>query len=232
VSAPYTFSRHTPDELLGPLNDVEREKAPEYLWTGGATALLKLGTRVSIVGARKASQDGLKRSAKLARILAEHGIVVVSGLAEGVDTAAHEASMAVPGGRTIAVLGTPLDVVYPKKNADLQRRIMEEHLVVSQFGPGHPVQPTNFIRRNRVMALVSDATVIVEASDTSGSLSQGWEALRLGRRLFIMKSVTTTTGLKWPTEMRRYGAEVLSKPEDLMQALPVGIGGALTALTF
>lgn len=227
-----TFVRHTPDELLGPLNDAEKEKAPAFLWVAGAAGLLKLGIRVSIVGARKASPDGLKRAAKLARILAEQRISVVSGLAEGVDTAAHEACMAVSGGRTVAVLGTPLDVVYPRKNAALQHRIMDEHLAISQFDPGQPVQPTNFVRRNRVMALVSDATVIVEATDSSGSLSQGWEALRLGRRLFIMKSVTTTAGLKWPAEMLKYGAEVLSKPEDLLQALPADVGGPLSATAF
>jgi DNA processing protein len=227
-----TFPKRTPDDLLGPLNDVERKNAPPFLWTAGAADLLKLGTRVSIVGARRSSPEGLKRAAKLARILAEHGVTVVSGLAEGVDTAAHEASMAVRGGRTIAVLGTPLGSSYPRRNAALQRRIMEEHLAVSQFAPGQPILRSNFIRRNRVMALVSDATVIVEASDTSGSLSQGWEALRLGRRLFVMRSVTTTPGLRWPGEMRRYGAEVLAKPEDLLEALPADVGGLLTALTF
>ena len=232
MSHDHTFSRHTPHELLGPLNDVEQVNAPEFLWTAGATGLLKLGTRVSIVGARRASPDGLKRAAKLARILAENGTVVVSGLAEGVDTAAHEAAIAVNGGRTIAVLGTPLDQVYPKKNAALQQRLMDEQLVVSQFPPGHPILQANFIRRNRVMALISDATVIVEATDTSGSLSQGWEALRLGRRLFLMRSVTTVPGLKWPAKMRRYGAEVLAKPADLSDALPKDVGGLLTALTF
>jgi DNA processing protein len=227
-----TFPKQTPDQLLGPLNDVEKQNAPEFVWTAGATALLKLGCRVSIVGSRKASPAGLKRAAKLARILAEEGIVVVSGLAEGIDTAAHQAAMAVRHGRTIAVLGTPLNACYPRQNASLQRLIMEEQLAISQFAPGHPILRSNFPRRNRTMALVSDATVIVEAGDVSGSLSQGWEALRLGRRLFIMRSVATTTGLRWPTQMRKYGAEVLSKADDLLDALPANVGGLLTALTF
>ena len=227
------FSRHTPDDLLGPLNEVERENAPEFLWTAGpAIDLLRFGTRVSIVGARKASSDGLRRARKLARTLAEHGVVVVSGLAEGIDTAAHETAIATTNGRTVAVLGTPLNVAYPRQNASLQQRIVEEHLAITQFSIGHPVLRSNFPRRNRVMALVSDATVIVEASDSSGSLSQGWEALRLGRRLFIMRSVTTRTGLRWPEQMRKYGAEVLAQPEDLLEALPSDVRGSPTALTF
>ncbi len=85
-----TFPGYSPDDLLGPLNDVERENAPERLYVAGAPSLLKLGTRVSIVGSRKASPIGLQRARRLARILAEHDVIVVSGLAEGIDTAAHE----------------------------------------------------------------------------------------------------------------------------------------------
>ncbi len=226
-----TFPEYSPDDLLGPLNDVERENAPERLYVAGAPSLLKLGTRASIVGSRKACPIGLKRARRLARILAEHSVIVVSGFAEGIDTAAHEAAMAVPKGRTIAVLGTPLDRTYPAKNRALQRRIMEEHLAISQYPVGHPVLKTNFPRRNRTMALITDATVIVEAGETSGSLSQGWEALRLGRPLFIMKLVAES-GLKWPADMRRYGADVLSDPGDLLDVLPTDFGGSLDSLSF
>lgn len=226
-----TFPGYSPDELLGPLNEVERENAPARLYVAGALSLLKLGTRVAIVGSRKASPVGLKRARKLARILAENGVVVVSGLAEGIDTAAHEATITTPNGRTIAVLGTPLDRTYPAKNRDLQRRIMDEHLAISQYPVGHPTLKTNFPRRNRTMALITDATVIVEAGETSGSLSQGWEALRLGRPLFIMKSVAES-GLKWPAEMRRYGADVLADPDDLLDVLPTDLGGSLDSLSF
>ena len=125
-------------------------------------------------------------------------------------------------GRTIAVLGTPLDQVYPKKNAALQHRIMKEHLVISQYPPGYPVQPKNFPLRNRTMALLSDATVIIEASDTSGSLHQGWEALRLGRHLFIAKAVVDDPDLTWPAKMMHYGARVLSNEtlEEFLELIP------------
>jgi DNA processing protein len=215
------YQEKTAASLLGPLNDVEQKNAPAILYVAGDTSLLREGARVSIVGSRKASADGIQRAKKLARLLAQRATVVVSGLAEGIDTAAHTAGIEAVG-RTIAVIGTPLDKVYPKKNAALQERIMRDHLVVSQFPSGYPVQPKNFPIRNRTMALVSDATVIIEASDKSGSLHQGWEALRLGRGLFIAKSLVESDSVSWPEEMLHYGARVLSDEtlEELFDFLP------------
>jgi DNA processing protein len=141
-------------QLFGPFNEVEQKHAPTTLFVAGDTSILEEGARVSIVGARKASPDGIRRAAKLAALLARKGIVVVSGLAEGIDTAAHRAAIEF-GGRTIAVLGTPLDQVYPKQNAALQHEIMERHLAVSQYPLGKPVQKKNFPLRNRTMALMS-----------------------------------------------------------------------------
>jgi DNA processing protein len=228
---PYAFRRFRSDELLGPLNDVERKNAPKWLYLAGDPELLRVVPRVAVVGTRDPSPEGLKRASRLARELTAHGVVVVSGLAKGIDTSAHRAAIEA-GGRTVAVLGTPIDHTYPKQNAELQRLIMEKHLAVSQFPPGHPPGRTNFPRRNRTMALLTDATVIVEAAEGSGSLSQGWEALRLGRRLFIMRAVAESRALSWPREMRRYGAEVLAKTEDVLDALPLGVGGSLAALAF
>jgi DNA processing protein len=197
------------EDLLGPLNDVEQQHAPATLFVAGDPTILRHGARVAIVGARKTSAQGLARARKLATWLCTRGGVVVSGLAAGIDTAAHQATLAA-GGRTIAVLGTPLDQVYPKTNAELQHQIMREHLCLSQFPAGSPIQRHNFPMRNRTMALLSDATVIIEATDTSGSLAQGWEALRLGRGLFIVQSVAEDPALSWPHTMRHYGAQVLS----------------------
>ena len=208
-----------PESVLGPLNDLERLYLPEQLFLAGDQSLLHQRPRVSIVGARQATEVGVCRAAKLARVLVGHNVVVVSGLAAGVDAAAHEAAMEA-GGRTIAVIGTSLDVAYPRQNRQLQHRIAQEHLVVSQFPPGHPTMKSNFPRRNRLMALMVDASVIVEAGETSGSLSQGWEALRLNRDLFIMRSVFDRPDLTWPTKMQAYGAEVLDDPQELLEALP------------
>lgn len=211
----------TAASFLGPLNEVEQKHAPAVLYVAGDLSFLREGARVSIVGSRKASAAGLQRAGRLARLLASRGTVVVSGLAEGIDTAAHTAAIEA-GGRTIAVVGTPLDKAYPKQNAGLQDRVMREHLVISQFPVGYPVQPKNFVIRNRTMALVSDATVIIEADDKSGSLHQGWEALRLGRGLFIAKSVVENNSVSWPEKMLHYGARVLSDEtlEELFDYLP------------
>ena len=197
------------DYLIGPLTSEEEKSAPIELFAAGDISILREKTIVSIVGARVASPEGLRRASRLARLCVRRGLVVMSGLAEGVDTAAHESAIR-SGGRTIAVLGTPLDQVYPKKNAELQHRIMREHLVISQYPMGYPVQPKNFPLRNLTMALLSDVTVIIEATDASGSLHQGWEALRLGRLLFITKSTVENTGLTWPEKMIRSGALILS----------------------
>lgn len=224
---------YSPEELLGPLNVVEKKNAPEKLYVSGEKELLRNGARVSIVGSRSATAAGLGRASSLARILVERGVIVISGLAEGIDTAAHEAAMA-RGGRTIAVLGTPLDAVYPAKNRPLQERIAREHLVVSQFPPGYPSKPQNFPIRNRTMALVSDATVIVEAGEKSGTLHQGWEALRLGRPLFLMESLVRNEALTWPEEMLGYGAEPLSRDnlELLFEMLPEGSRDERASFTF
>jgi len=210
-------------ELLGVLNDVERKHAPEVLYYRGDLRLLQKSPRVAIVGSRVPSADGLRRAAKLGRALVSQGAVIVSGLAEGIDTAAHLAAIE-SGGRTIAVLGTPLDKPYPASNRDLFERIAADNLVVSQFGSGASVQPRNFPIRNRTMALIAHATIIVEAGEKSGTLHQAWEALRLGRPLFLLDSITKRADLHWPSEVRKYGAQVLSDTTfaDLVEQLPAG----------
>lgn len=200
----------TPAEVLGTLNDVELKYAPRELHLAGDRSLLRRGPRVSLIGSRKASSEGLRRTRALARSLVEHGMIVVSGLAAGIDRTAHEEAIEADG-RTIAVIGTPLDQCYPRENRVLQARIAREHLVVSQFAAGGPVRPLNFLVRNRTMALLSDATIIVEAGEKSGTLHQGWETLRLGRLLFLLESVATNQSLSWPQEMIRYGAQILSR---------------------
>jgi DNA processing protein len=206
---------------LGALNDVEQRHAPARLYLAGDASLLARGPRVSVVGSREASPEGLARARTLAKALAEREVIVVSGLAAGIDAAAHVATIEA-GGHTIAVLGTPLDESYPKANAGLQERIRREHLLVSQFAPGTAVTPRNFPIRNRTMALLTDATVIVEAGEKSGTLHQGWEALRLGRLLFLMESVASDPALSWPQEMIHYGAQVLSRDnlDDVLTELP------------
>lgn len=205
-------------DLLGALNAAEQKFAPPNLWTQGDARLLQRHPRVAIVGTRHPSSNGAGRAKRLVKELVEANVIVTSGLAAGIDTIAHEHTIAL-GGRTIAVLGTPLDEFFPKANAALQRRIGKEHLLVSEFPPGTVTSKGNFPRRNRTMALIADATVIVEAGATSGTISQGWEAIRLGRPLYLLKSLVDTR-MPWTREMVEYGAFVLTRTAELIDALP------------
>jgi DNA processing protein len=210
----------TPKDLLGRyLNDVEEKHAPKTLFVAGSMKLPVDGPRVSIVGTRKPSQQGIDATSRIAKELVKKGVVVVSGLARGIDTVAHRTAIE-NGGQTIAVLGTPLTRFYPPENMELQKLIMKKYLAISQFPPSHVTQRKDFILRNRTMALISDATIIVEAGETSGSLSQGWETLRLGRPLYIWKSTFDEPTLNWPQKMQRYGARRLDGLDDLIEELP------------
>lgn len=221
------------ESLLWPLNEQERKFAPDKLFVAGDEDLLRARACVAVVGSRLASRRGLDRARKLAHLLTQRGVTVVSGLAEGIDTAAHVTAIE-RGGRTIAVLGTPLDQCYPRQNAALQARIAREHLVVSQFAPGIPVGKHTFPMRNRTMALIADATVIVEATDDSGSLNQAWEALRLGRPLWILASLFERPDLRFPPQLAFYGAEALTEDAlpRLLAGLPEGRRDVHTELPF
>ena len=174
---------------------------------------------VSIVGTREVSEEGRLRASRLARELATSGIVVISGLAKGVDTAALESAIGAKG-RVAAVIGTPLSKAYPIENYELQETIWRSYLLMSPFAHREAVYRANFPKRNRVMAAISDATVIVEASDTSGTLHQAAECQRLGRWLFIMKSVADNPSLKWPTSfLKGPNTAVLQSTEDILRAI-------------
>jgi DNA processing protein len=170
---------------------------------------------VSIVGTREVSDAGWKRASQLARELAKSGVTIVSGLAKGVDTAALTSAIS-NGGRVAAVIGTPLDKAYPAENWELQQQIYAHHLLMSPFKEGDRVFKSNFPVRNRV----SDATVIIEASDTSGTLHQAAECVSLGRWLFIAKSVVDDKSLKWPTRfLGQPKVGVLSSPGEIISAI-------------
>ncbi|MGO7955539.1 DNA-processing protein DprA [Rhizobium leguminosarum] len=189
-----------------------------FLYFAGDLRLLAKPT-VSIVGTRQISPEGVRRANKLARQLGEVDVLVMSGLAKGVDTVAHTAAMAV-GGHTAAVIGTPLDRVYPAENAELQMEIYSRHLLVSPFNIGEQVYKSNFPARNKVMAVLSDATVIVEASDTSGTLHQAAECQRNNRWLFIMRSVVEDDSVTWPSKFLKHPkTRVLTETSELLEAI-------------
>lgn len=204
----------TPEELLGGLNEVERKNAPGKLYVRGDESILKMHGRVSIVGSRDASEFGIKKASSIARYLAGKGVAIVSGLALGIDKAAHVSAIAA-GGKTIGVIGTPLNKSYPAVHASLQEKIADEHLLMSQFPIGTATNQKMFPQRNRTMALISSATIIIEAKEKSGTLHQGWEALRLGRMLLLLRESVEDQNLSWPAEFLRYGAEVIDSIDAL-----------------
>lgn len=194
----------------------------ELLYYQGAWELTE-ARAVAVVGSRKASPDGVKRAQQIARALVQRDFTVVSGLAEGIDTAAHTEALAVRG-RTIAVLGTPLNSVYPAANRALQERIANEQLVISQVPvlryerQAPPQNRLFFPERNVTMSALTEATVIVEAGETSGSLTQARAALHQGRKLFILDSCFQK-GLTWPARFEGEGAIRVRTAEDIWATL-------------
>jgi len=166
------------------------------LYAAGDVSLLQLPS-VAVVGARGASPEGLKRAAQIARDLVGAKIVVMSGLAAGVDAAAHRAAIQ-HGGRTIAVTAMPLDRAYPAENAELQTEIYLRHLLLTPFRIGQRIYPKDFPDRNRIMARLARATVVIEAGDTSGTLHQIVESIEAGRDVFIPRSVVENSSVTWP----------------------------------
>lgn len=171
---------------------------------------------VAVIGARRASTAGLAAASDLARALTSSGYVVVSGLAAGVDTAAHEAALAA-GGRTVAVIGTGLGHAYPPENAPLQRRIAAQGAVVSQFWPEAGPSRTSFPQRNAVMSGLALGTVVVEASYRSGARMQARLALAHGRPVFLGQALLEQP---WARDLaRRPGVHVVGDPSQIVQTI-------------
>jgi DNA processing protein len=165
---------------------------------GDAALLARPG--VAIIGSRRSTPEGRNAAASIASELARAGVVVISGLAAGIDAVAHEAAMTA-GGRTIAVIGTSLDTAYPKDHAALQARIAEEHLVVSPFESG---SAWHFPKRNRLMAQLSQATVLIEASATSGTRHQVSACAALGRPVFAPAHLVEQLDWLQTSKVRRH----------------------------
>lgn len=167
---------------------------------------------VAVIGSRKATPPGLATAAAVSELLVENGYTVISGLAAGIDTAAHTAALE-RGGRTLAVTGTGLRHCYPPQNRGLQERIGQEGAVISQFMPDVSPSPKNFPRRNAVMSGLSLATVIVEASQTSGARTQARSALAQGRPLVLLDSLLSQ---QWARELALTpGVHVVGEPSEV-----------------
>ena len=176
---------------------------------------------VAVVGTRKPTSEGLARTRKLVKALLQDNFTIVSGLAAGVDTAAHTTAIE-NGGRTIAVLGTPLSKAYPSSNASLQKIIAEQHLLISQVPVKRYSNQRNptfnnffFPERNITMSALTDATIIIEAGETSGTLVQARHALKQGRKVFILDSNFRLPELKWPHTFEERGAIRVADYDDI-----------------
>ncbi len=214
----WSCCRH--DELFPPqLHDAA--DAPWALIGRGDPALLAglepVGA-VTIVGARRATSYGREIARELSRELAAAGIVVVSGLAFGVDACAHRGALDA-GGRTIAVLGCGPDVAYPASHRSLWRRICGEGLVVSELPPGAPPWRWTFPARNRIMAALAGMTVVVEAASRSGSLITADLAADLGRDLGAVPGPVTSRVSAGPNDLLAGGACVVRGAQDVLDAM-------------
>jgi len=172
---------------------------------------------VAVVGTRQASLEGIEQAQRLVRQLVEAGVTVLSGLARGIDTAAHEACVDA-GGRTVAVVGTGILRTYPPENAALADRIAEGGAVVSQFWPDTPPATYTFPRRNITMSGMAPGTVVIEASATSGAKLQARRALEHGRRLFLPAELVRQH--EWAQRyVQRPGAVEVRSVDDIVSLL-------------
>jgi DNA processing protein len=197
----------------------------ELLYFQGWWDLISSPRSVAVVGTRNPSDEGRMRARKLVRSLLSDDFTIVSGLAKGIDSEAHTTSIR-EGGRTIAVLGTPLTHSYPNENAELQREIAENHLIISQVPvKRYKAQPNPkanrhfFPERNVTMSALTDATIIVEAGETSGTLVQARAALKQRRKLFILESCFHDPQLTWPHRFEQMGAIRVREYNDIRSQL-------------
>jgi len=181
---------------------------------------------VSVVGTRVPSPEGLGRTRKLVKALVKDHFTIVSGLAKGIDRAAHGAAIDAEG-QTIAVIGTPIHYAYPAENRTLQEQIARDHLLISQvpiirWHKQHPKQNRIFFpERNIIMSALTEATIIVEAGETSGTLIQARHAMRQGRKLFILESCFHNKSITWPQRFLEAGAIRVQEYSDIIRHLHV-----------
>jgi DNA processing protein len=190
---------------------------PQVLWTRGDRSLFA-GPCVAIVGARAATRDGLGIAYQLAADLSCAGIVVVSGLARGIDSSAHRGALDTKG-KTIAVLGTGIDRVYPSENEQLHGRIAEHGLLVTEFAPGAPPNLFHFPLRNRIISGLSKAVVVVEAREKSGSLITARLAGDQGRDVMVVPGQIRTGQNRGGHALLRDGAKLVESAVDILQEL-------------
>ncbi|MEO7063111.1 MAG: DNA-processing protein DprA [Dokdonella sp.] len=205
------------DEADFPSMLSEAPAPPAALFVAGDPTALWL-PQIAIVGSRNAGHGGLATAAGFARALAGAGFAITSGLAEGIDGAAHAAALEA-GGITLAVLGTGPDRVYPPKHHDLAARILRQGALVSEFPPGTPGHPSHFPRRNRIIAALSLGTLVVEAGVRSGSLITARNAAESGREVFAIPGSIHNPLARGCHQLIRNGAKLVETAEEIISEL-------------
>ena len=201
------------------------EAPPERLWVRGRPELLRSPSLVAIVGTRAPTPYGAAQAARFARALAAAGVGVVSGLARGIDQAAHTAALEV-GGATIAVLGSGVDRPWP--SGELAERVAQEGALVSELEPGTPARRHHFPRRNRLISGLSDAVLVVEAAFASGSLITARWAADQGRTVLAVPGRVDHPMARGCHRLLREGALLAEDPEDVLREL--GLVGSVPAV--
>jgi DNA processing protein len=194
---------------------------PPVVWVQGNAAFLSRAA-VAVIGSRAATPYASAVGHRLAGELAERGVVVASGLARGVDSAAHRGCLQA-GGCTVAVLGSGLDNVYPPEHEDLAAEIARKGAVVSELGPGAAPLPEHFPLRNRIISGISLAVVVVEASEQSGSLITARCALEQGRDVMAVPGSVLSGRNRGSQSLRKDGAKVVETAEDILQELGLAL---------
>lgn len=179
--------------------------------------------RLSVVGARAASHHGLRNTRRICGAVAAAGVPIVSGLARGIDAAAHAAALD-SGGMTVAVLGSGLDECYPPEHAALLERIIESGAAVSEWPPGTPPLPHHFPRRNRLLVALGKALLLVESRLRSGSFTSVRWAADLGREMLVLPGPADAPQSEGPVQLLREGATAVTEAEHVLEALGVAAG--------
>lgn len=208
----------TLDDAEYPLRLREIPVPPPVIFVKGEVTP-KDGLAVALVGTRRASYYGLKTCRRLARELARRGVTVVSGLARGIDTAAHQGALE-GGGRTLAVLGCGLDVVYPPENRELYRQIAGQGALLSEYPLGTPPEPHNFPRRNRLISGLALGVVVVEAGEQSGAHITAHCALEQGREVLAVPGPLDSPASRGTHRLIQEGAKLVTQVEDILAELP------------
>lgn len=211
--------------------------APLWLFAAGGPVRLNAAPAVAIVGTRRPTLDGLRTARTLATALARAGAVVVSGLARGIDQAAHHAALDA-GGDTIAVLGTGLGVDYPGRSSALRSAIVDRGALLTELTPGTGPRPWQFLARNRIISGLAAATVVVEGGPTSGALQTARMAAGQGRDVWAVPGSINALTSQAPLALLRDGALALTSADDLLDSLdlprsggPGRAGGSDTGLS-